>query len=160
MDVNGPAGRPVGEPHSQKAGGFPAKGLPVQEVAPAADALPDEKAQADQIQQSQDVQLLHPAENQSADDRADDAAVNGQSALPNVQAGDGVGGILLPGKDAIIGPGANDGKGGRPQDPVDEMVLRDAELSAPAAGLPQRQGQAQRKNLLELHFFFNLQSDA
>ena len=143
VDIGRLARNRVVQAHAQKAARFFPKGLPVKEIAPPADALADEKAQADQIQQGKYIQLLHPAVHQAAKDCPNNTAINGQAPLPDIQAGDGVGGILLPGEGAVIGPGAENCEGSHPQDPINDVIFPETELAAPAAGIQHRQTQPQ-----------------
>ena len=124
--------------------GLRAEGFPVEEVAPAADALADEEAQGNHVQHHQGLDLAALAENDDADDRTDDAAVDGQAALPDIEGRDGVGGVLLrPAEDDVISAGAENREGGDPQDAVDQVILFQAEVLRAAAGVHDAQDQAE-----------------
>ena len=119
-----------------------AEGLPVEEVAPASGGLPDEETQAHQIQHGSQLQLFDPGEHGDADNGPQNAAVDGDAALPDVQHRDGVGGVILPGKRHIVDPGTDNGKGCDPEDAVKDVILRQAELLAPAGAIEGCQEQA------------------
>ena len=76
----------AGDAHAQEevVEDLRAVGLPVEEVAPAAHALADEQAQGHDVQIGGQLLLFDFGEEQQAQDRADDAAVNGDAALPDV----------------------------------------------------------------------------
>ncbi len=65
-------------------------GLPVDKVAPAANALADEQPQAPNVQHGGGADFLDLGENNHRRDCADNAAVDGQATLPDVQHPDGV----------------------------------------------------------------------
>ena len=128
--------------HPEEAVSLCAEGLPVEEIAPAADALANEEAQQDQIQRCGKLDFLHLAECPHTGHRAQHAAVNGDAAVPDVQHGDGVPGKFIPGEGAVVGPGAQNGEGGHPQHAVQHMVLRQAEFLGPLGAVQNRQHQA------------------
>ena len=128
--------------HPQEAVGLGAEGLPVEEVAPAAQALADQKAQGGDVQHRANLHLLDPGKDQNADGSADDAAVNGQATVPDIQNFDGVVLIAVPLEDAVVQPGAQNGKGHDAQHAVGQIVHGQAELAAAAAGVKDRQQQA------------------
>ena len=133
----------VEQAHAEEAFRGGAEGLPVEEVAPAAHALADEEAQTHHIQQGGNAQLAHPAVYNNTDGRTQHTAVNGQTTLPDIQDGDGIGGIPagLPGEDAVVKPGAQNGKGNDPQHTVNDVILSEAEFLAPAQTVENRQQQ-------------------
>ena len=63
-----------GQLHAPGHGGFRAKGLAVQEIAPAADGLPEQQTDAGQVQKGQDLELPHAGIDQHAEHRANDGA--------------------------------------------------------------------------------------
>ncbi len=71
--------------HAPRQSGVAAKGLLVEEVAPAADRLTDQKAGRRQIKHSQGIHLAERTHPQRRHKRHDYAAVNRQSALPDTQ---------------------------------------------------------------------------
>ena len=132
----------IQQAHPEKALRGGAEGLPVEEVAPASGTLADEKAQGHQVQQGTDSDLLYQAEHRDTHQGTQHTAVNGQTTLPDVQHGNGVIPVHIPGKGAVVGPGAQNGKGGHPQHTVDNIVFLQPELLAPAAGIQHRRNQA------------------
>ena len=123
--------------------GGSAEGLPIEEIAPAAHRLADEKAQQHHIQHRGQLQMPEPAIYRNAHNGPQHTAVNGQTTLPDVQDGDRVIGVGLPGKNHIIQPGADNGKGGHPQNAVKNVILGQTELPAAAGAVQHRQNQPQ-----------------
>ena len=72
--------------------------------------------------------------------------MNGKATVPDVQHGNGVLGVIRPGENTVIRPGAKNSKGRDPQHTVQQIVLLDTELTAPAAGVDYRQHQADGDN--------------
>ena len=144
MVVLGHAAVHIVKAHPQEAVGLSAERFPVEEVAPAAHALTDEETQGYNIQHRAGVDFFHLAEYDDTKNRADDAAVNGQAALPHVKHGQRILGItaLLPIENAVIQPGADEGEGSHPQHAVGKGILHNTELGAPAAGIKYCQQQA------------------
>ena len=105
--------------------------------------MADQKAQQDQIQNRTGAELLDLAEYQDADHRTDHTAVNGDAALPDIQAGDGVVLKAVPGEGTVVNTGADDGKGNDPQNTVQQIVLLQTELLAPAHAVDHSQQQTQ-----------------
>ena len=142
MVVSTLAGDGVDEPHPQEGIGHTAVGFPVEEIAPAAHHLADHKAQGYQIQGCQNGDLLKDlAVDDHTDGGADDSAVDGNTAFPDIENGDGVGGILLPFKGAVVKPGAENGEGSNPQYTVQQIVFGKTELLFPAQGIAYCQDQ-------------------
>ena len=135
------SGNGIVKTHSGHGVSGGAEGLPVEEVSPTADALTDEKAQAHQVQQSGQRALFDFAENDDANRRTQNGAVDGKTALPDIQHGNGVIPVHGPGEDAVVGPGAENGKGRDPKHPVQQAVLGKACLPAAAAGVQHCQNQ-------------------
>ena len=131
-----------GQLHAPGQGGLGAEGLPVQEIAPAADGLADEQAHDHQVHHGPQLDVAAAAENDGHNHHGDDAAVNGQAAVPD---GDGLGPAemalmvleLAEIKQNIVQPGPHDGRGDAPQQPVDEVILPDAVFGALAHTPPQ-----------------------
>ena len=69
--------------HAPGEGRRAAVGLAVDEIAPAADALADEQAERREIAQARERELFDAAVHEQADERADDAAVDSDAALPD-----------------------------------------------------------------------------
>ena len=120
-----------------------AEGLPVEEVAPAAYQLADEEAHDHQIQQRGQGALFDPAVDHDADEGTDHRAIDGQAAVPDVEHRNGVLGVFAPAENAVVGPGTEDGKGGDPQDAVQDVVLRQSRPLAAMAAIDTGQQQPQ-----------------
>ena len=136
-------GAAVEKAHSQEGFRSVTEGLPIHKVAPAADGLADQKAQGNQIHQRTQTQLFDPGVDDDADGRADDTAVNGQAAFPDVEDGDGIVLIAVPGEDAVVKSCAQNGKGHDAQHTVENVVIGKAELLAAAHTVDHGQYQAQ-----------------
>ena len=85
--------------------------------------------------------FLDLAQNNHAHNSADDAAVDGQATLPNIEDSNVVGCISIPLENAVVKPGAEDRKGGDPQDAVHNIIFLDAELLGASAGINDRKEQ-------------------
>ena len=120
-----------------------AEGFPVEEVAPAAHHLTDEKAHHHQIQQGGQGTLFDFAVHHHAQESAQHRAVDGQAAVPDVEHGDGVGCVLAPTEGAVVGPGTGNREGGDPEDAVQNVVLGEPCPLASAAAVDACQQQAQ-----------------
>ena len=120
-----------------------AEGLPVEEIAPAADALADQQAQRHDVQIGRQLLLLHLGEEQQAQGGADDAAVDGDAALPDVESGNRVVLVVVPLEDHVVDSGADDGQGNGEENRVDHAVHIGAELLDPPAHVENRQQEAQ-----------------
>ena len=102
--------------------------LAVHEVAPAAHELADDDAHARHVEQDGGRDLLDLCNDEQRDGAADDAAVDGKSALPDVEDGDGIVGVELPVENAVVQPRADNADGHGPEDHVEHVILRDAEV--------------------------------
>ena len=120
-----------------------AEGLPVEEVSPAADALADEKAAQHQIQKGGQVGLFDFAEDDHADHRADHRTVDGDAAVPDIQHGDGVLPVAVPGESTVVDSGADNGQGRDPQHAIQQIILAQSRIVAASAGIQHRQQQPQ-----------------
>ena len=89
------------------------------------------------------VAALDNGEDHDTDGRADDAAVDGQAALPNIEDPNGVGRIGIPLENAVVQSGAQHRKGNDAQHAVDEIIFLQAEFLAAAAGIQHRQHHTQ-----------------
>ena len=121
--------------HAQEAGRHAAVGLSVEEVAPAADGLPEQQTDAGQVQKGQDLELPHAGIDQHAEHRADDAAVDGKAAAADVEEAvprDAGAEELVPLEDDIVQARADDGGRQADEHEIENVVLRDAELLGPA----------------------------
>ena len=137
-----------GQLHAPGHGGFRAKGLAVQEIAPAADGLADEQPHDHQVHHGPQLDMAAAAQDNGHDDHSDDAAVDGQAAVPD---GDGLGPAepvlvvleLAEIEQNVIDPRADDAAGNAPQQPVDQVILADAVFRALAHAPPQGHQHAQ-----------------
>ena len=99
-----------------------AEGLLVEEVAPPADRLTQYEPGRDQVRQLPEGDLLPAGKDQRGDDAADDRAIDGDSALPDVQGADRVCCILIPLEDDVIDARADDGDGHRQERIVQHAI--------------------------------------
>ena len=136
--------RRVLQAHLEKGVGHGAVGLAVHEVAPAAEDLADQHRHGGQVQHRARGELLRPAHDEQRDHAADDAAVDGQPALPDIQGGDGVVGIQVPVEHAVIDPRADDADGHHPQNSVEDVVLHESEARGPVHHVEHREQEARR----------------
>ena len=118
----------VGEELLGRLGHQRAVGLLVEEVAPPADGLPQHQPGRDQIGQRPEADLFPLGEDQRGDHAADDGAVDGDAAVPDVQHADGIVRVLLPLKDHIVDARKHDGRGDGQQRVVQHAVGVDALL--------------------------------
>ena len=108
-----------GQLHAPGHGGFRTKGLAVQEIAPAADGLADEQPHDHQVHHGPQLDMAAAAQDNGHDDHSDDAAVDGQAAVPD---GDGLGPAepalvvleLAEIEQNVIDPRADDAAGNAP----------------------------------------------
>ena len=128
--------------HAGEGHGRRAEGLPVEEVAPAAHKLADEEAHNHQVQQCGQGAFFNAAIDGNAYKGSDDCTVDGKTAVPDVQHGDGVVGVVRPAEHAVINSGADDGKGRDPEDAVENVVLGQPGPLAAAAAIDSGQQQA------------------
>ena len=117
LDVHG-----VGEELKVGVGDQFAEGLLVEEVAPAADGLPQHQTRRDEIRQRPEGDLFPLREDQRGDDAADDRAVDGDAALPDEQRVDGIGGVLIPLENHIVKAGEDDGRGHGQQGVIEHTI--------------------------------------
>ena len=73
----------AGQSHAAEGIRLHAEGFPVDEVAPAADAVTQKHAGGVGVQQGPEGDLPLPGEEQQEDHRRDDAAVHGDAAVPH-----------------------------------------------------------------------------
>ena len=118
--------------HPQKESCLFTMGLPVEEIAPTANRLTDQKSQRGEVQSSTQRELFDFAIDNDADGCANDTAVNGKTAVPNVEHFNGICLVLVPSKYAVIGSGANNGKGNDRQSSVKNVILGQTKLLASA----------------------------
>ena len=138
--------RRVDESHLEKRVCHAAVRLAVHEVAPATENLPDNHAHRGVIQHNKRRNLFYPAQNQDRDRTADDAAVNGKPALPDVEHRDGVVSVEVPVEHAVVKPRADNADRHRPQHKVQHVVLRNAEGLRAVHHIQNRQQKAARNN--------------
>ena len=123
-------------------GGDGAVGLLVDEIAPAPDGLAQGDGGRGQVGQPQEGQPLAPGVQPARQHAADDAAVDGHAALPDVQRPDGIGGVFPPREQHIVEPGAHDGRGNADQRKVQRRVPGQVQAPFPRPGQRHGQGHA------------------
>ena len=96
--------------HGQQGIGITAEYLPVKEIAPAADDLPQDQPVSAGIQQQTYIDLFDLTVDGHRGNAANDTAVNSQSAAPQIKDLQQVILIHIPHKDDIIDPGADYGQ--------------------------------------------------
>ena len=139
------SGDDIVKTHPQERVGHRAKGLPVEEVAPATHALADEEAQRHQIQHGGQLHFPASGIHCHTGNGAQHAAIDGQTAIPDVQHTDGVGRkFFLPLEDAVISSGADNSHRHDPQHAIGQIVGLQAELRSPLPAVDHRQHQTQR----------------
>ena len=127
--------------HSPRQGGVAAKGLLIEEVAPAAAALPDEKAHSSQVEHGQHRHAPPLAGQTTEQKAANNAAVDGKAAIPD---GDHLPDALIFKRchSHIVGAGADDAQHHADEDDIHHAVRVHAELDAVAERKHQGQAQA------------------
>lgn len=94
----------------------------VEEVAPASDALSQQESDADNIQQGQELHLAYLCHQKSCQKAADDAAVNGESAFPDIEDAFPVAGVVVPVQQNVIGTCAHHAADDAADDAVHDTV--------------------------------------
>lgn len=137
-------GLPAGErePHAGEGRGLAAEGFTVDEVAPAADALPDEQAGRAHVRHRAEGDLFLPAPDDAGQQPRDHAAVDGEPALPDLERVDGVAAVVAPLEDDVVQPRADDGQRDHPDEKVIERVRLDAAAAAVPRAVEHRQNEA------------------
>ena len=130
MVIRHDAGR-ILQAHLQKRIRDGAVRLAVHEVAPSAHKLADDDAHARHIEQDCGRNFLMLCDDKQRNCAADDAAVDGKPALPDIEDGNGIIGVKFPIENAVIQTCADDTDGRRPEDHIEHIVLRDAEVLCP-----------------------------
>ena len=123
------AGKPQLHPPGQ--GGFRAEGLPVDEVGPAANNLPQQQPHYRQIPHGKKRDLMALRVNQRHNDAYNHRAVNGQPAVPDPSHSRPVqaavrSAVEIQIEQHIVEPGADDAAGQRPEHHIHYIVLRQA----------------------------------
>ena len=118
------------QPHAGEGRRLAAEGLAVDKVAPAADALADEQAGRTHVRHRAKGNFLLPAPDDAGQQPRDDAAVDGEPALPDLERVDGVGAVVAPLEDDVVQPCADDGDRDHPDEKVVERVRPDAATAA------------------------------
>ena len=93
--------------HGKQSVGVAAKGLPIDEIAPAANRLSDQKAQCHQIQQCRQVDFFDFAVQDHANRRTDYCTVDGQSAAADIDDFLQVAAVIVPLRKYIVQSGAD-----------------------------------------------------
>ena len=128
--------------HAPRQAGRAAVRLAVDEVAPAADALADEQAERRKVAQARKRQLLDPAVHEKADERADNAAVDGDAALPDGDDFARVLGVVAPLEHHVVNACADDAERHADDEAVHQVVRGDAEFLRARAHVERRQNKA------------------
>ena len=143
VDVNRVTGG-IRQPHAAEDLRLAAEGLPVHEVAPAADDLADEHAENGQVQHGQEGELLAPGDQPDGQDPADDAPVDGDAPLPHREVGDeGTPRKLVQPEEHEIDPGAEDGERDQQDHHIVKIIGLQAEILAAPGAVEDAQGEAQ-----------------
>ena len=133
-----------GEAHPPGEGGLGAEGLPVHEVAPAADGLAQHEAHDAEVRHGPQPDALAAAVEEGHEEDGDDGAVDGEAAVPDgddaapVEAAVGIPEAVQVEED-IVGPGTQDAEGHAHEDQVQQVILLDAVM----LGLPQAEEHAE-----------------
>ena len=99
--------------------------LLIEEVAPAAESLTDQEADHGDIENGHELHLLDFGDAQSAEQCADDAAVDGESALMNRKNLERMGAVIVPLENAEIQPCADDARDKTDEHAVKQLVAVD-----------------------------------
>ena len=102
-------------------------GLLIEEIAPAANRLPEHQRGRAQIDQRGQRNMPVPAEQERGQQAADHAAVYGQPALAQIEYRKRMRGIALPGEYHIVGTGADHRQRERQQQEIERRVLFEAQ---------------------------------
>ena len=148
--------RPIdrGEPHPPGQGGFRAEGLPVHEVAPAADGLPQHEAHDAEVRHGPQPDVLPFAVEERHEEDRDDGAVDGKPPVPDgddaavrapVEASVGVSEPVQV-EEHVIGPGPQDADGHAHQHEIQQVVLPDAVVPGLLQAQQHAEEQAQPQN--------------
>ena len=120
-----------GEAHPPGEGGLGAEGLPVHEVAPAADGLAQHEAHDAEVRHGPQPDVLAAAVEEGHEEDRDDGAVDGEAAVPDghdaapVEAA-----VRIPEavqvEENVVDPGPQDAEGHTHEDEVQQVILLDA----------------------------------
>ena len=119
----------------------------VDEVAPSAYSLSDEESQGSQVSHRPEIHLAHPARDESAEESADDAAVDRKSAVPDrrksrhevvVDSAVRIKGLEY----AVVYSRPEESAYQRHEHDVEHSLPANAEALSPAAGIEVRQDNA------------------
>ena len=97
--------------------------LLVEIIAPAADRLGQDETRGDDITEGKEGNISVFAEKPGGDQAGDDAAVDGDAALPDSHHGKEIVLKGIPGEGNIINPGTDDADGQGPQGKIDDGIL-------------------------------------
>ena len=128
--------------HAGEGRRLAAEGLAVDEVAPAADALPDEQTGCADVRHRAEGDLPLPAPDDAGQDARDHAAVDGEPALPDLERVERVLAVVAPLEDDVVQPRADDGQRDHPDEKVIERVRLDAAAAAVPRTVEHRQDEA------------------
>lgn len=118
-----------------------AERLLIEEVAPAADRLTDQKAGHGDIEDRQEFHLADLRHDQTADQRADDRAVNGDTAVTDIDDLTGMRREIIPFENNVIGTRADDRGDDADDHAVDQLIAVDVIVTGVEIGVGHRQDQ-------------------
>ncbi len=137
----------IGDHHAPGQIGGPAKGLTIDKIAPPPDDLADEQPQGAHIQEGQGVKPLAvaPPKQQHDQDPHDHAAINGQSALPDLHDVAQVLAVIIPAVYHVIEPGPHHCAGQGDQQQIDHRIGVGLKLAGAAHHIHCRQQKSRRQ---------------
>lgn len=113
-----------GEKLKSRGQNFRAVAFHVEVIAPAADGLRQQNAGDQRIRQCEKIQLFPPGIEERRQQAAQDPAVDGDAAFPDIQYGNGIRPELIQTHENVVKPRAHDPEGNDPKRQVDNGVLR------------------------------------
>ena len=105
-----PAHRTHRQLHGQQVVGIAAKSFPVEEIAPPAHHLSQHQAQTGRVCQQAKGLFSHSGKHKHRGDGRQHTAVDGQTAVADIENAEQIVLVHIPGKHHIVHPGADDGQ--------------------------------------------------
>ena len=121
-----------------------AEGFLIEEVAPATDRLTDQEAGHRNIQNRQELHLADLRHDQTTDQRADDRAVDRDTAVADIEDLTRMRRKIIPFEDDVIGARADDGGDDADDHAVDQLIAVNVIAMRIAIGVDDRQKQTGR----------------
>ena len=115
--------------HAENAVGVAAERFMVHEVAPSADALSDQEADRNNVVGREQAHLAQLADDRTDEKCTDDAAVDRETAVPDVEDRFPVARVAVPVEDDVVQARADDAADDTADDAVDRAVCVNAEAS-------------------------------